>query len=383
MAATQRAIIIGAGIGGLTAAIALRRAGLDVAVYEQAPELHDVGAGITLWANALRALERIDMAGPVRQVGVATTTGAIRAPDGRALVSPPTAALLRRFGTVAVAVHRADLQSTLFDALGAGRVHLGKRCVGYEQGHDRVTTHFADGSTAQGDLLVGADGLHSAVRTQLLGAEPPHYAGYTAWRGVASFAHEHLSPGYGFETWGCGQRFGLVQIGRGRVYWFATHNTPAGGSDGAHGRKHDVQQLFRGWHAPIEALIDATAADAILRNDIYDRDPAPRWGEQRVTLLGDAAHPTTPNLGQGACMAIEDAVALGSDLQQYPPVQALRTYERRRMPRTSEVVLRSRRIGQIGQLHHPLACWFRNRVISLTPNRALLRQAEWALGYEV
>jgi 2-polyprenyl-6-methoxyphenol hydroxylase-like FAD-dependent oxidoreductase len=243
---------------------------------------------------------------------------------------------------------------------------------------------FSDGREVCGAALIGADGIHSTVRAQLHGAREPRYAGYTAWRGVAPFAHPQLPIGVGIDTWGRGQRFGITHIGGGRVYWFATRNTAAGEEDAAGGRKAELLTRFHGWHEPIEAVIEATEGEAILRNDIYDRPPLRHWGTGRVTLLGDAAHPMTPNLGQGACQAIEDAVVLAACLRDGATIpEALRSYESRRIPRTTAVTRRSRLTGWYGQRERPLECWLRDTLMQRLPPGLQRRQLETMIQFSI
>jgi 2-polyprenyl-6-methoxyphenol hydroxylase-like FAD-dependent oxidoreductase len=223
----------------------------------------------------------------------------------------------------------------------------------------------------------------------LFGLEKPRYAGYTAWRAVVEPKEELLPWGTGFESWGSGARFGCAHIGKGRVYWFATTNAPEGGKDGppgnAVGPKAALLRLFGSWHRPIGELIEATGEVAILRTDIYDREPlGERWGKGRVTLLGDAAHPMTPNLGQGACQAVEDAVVLARCLRETgATTDSLRRYERLRSDRAAMVVWRSRRVGRVGQVENPLLCRLRDRALSMIPPKAQLRQLEEVVGLEV
>jgi 2-polyprenyl-6-methoxyphenol hydroxylase-like FAD-dependent oxidoreductase len=207
-----------------------------------------------------------------------------------------------------------------------------------------------------GDLLIGADGLHSAVRAACFGREAPRFGGYTAWRAIARFDIGRLTPG---ETWGRGRRFGQWGMSGGRAYWYATLTVPEGQGDPPQGRKRGLLDLFRGWHAPIEELIEATDEPAILRNDVYDRLPLPRWSVGAVSLVGDAAHPMMPDMGQGACQAIEDAVVLAACLARTGDVAgAPRASMSCRIPRTSRVVRESRRAGTIAQWSNPLACRF-------------------------
>ncbi|MGN6561675.1 MAG: FAD-dependent monooxygenase, partial [Thermomicrobiales bacterium] len=279
-----------------------------------------------------------------------------------------------------IGIHRADLHQILLDALGADIVYLGRECVDLAEQADGVRATFTDGSCAVGAVLIGADGLRSVVRTHLWGAAPPRYAGYTAWRGVTQAS----APAIAGEWWGCGVRFGAVPLNEGRVYWFASVTAPEGGADPPGERKRTLLRRFDGWDVPVLTLIAATGEAAILRNDIYDRAPLPRWGRGRVTLLGDAAHPMTPNLGQGAGQALEDAVVLGACLgASSDPASALRAYEERRRARTAAVVRQSRLFGQLAQSERHPVCWLRDALFRWTPTRLQFRQLRRFAGYRV
>ncbi len=378
----MKAIIVGGGIGGLTGAIALGRAGVEAVVFERAEELREIGAAVTLWANATKALKKLGVYEVVREAGGADLGGEIRSWRGERISEISADQLRSNLGEANLAVHRADLQGTLLAALPRGTVRLGAELVGFDQEGAGVVARFADGSEERGDLLLGADGIHSSVRARLFGRSAPRYAGYTAWRGIADAGNGLLPEEVGLNLWGRGSEFGLAGIGRGRFYWFVTRNAPEGAED-AQGRKREVLDLLGGWYEPARAAVEATAASKILRNDIYDRDPLERWGAGRVTLLGDAAHPMTPNLGQGACQAIEDAVVLGGCLGEGGEVvSSLRLYEARRIPRTANVVRRSRLAGRLLQLENPLLCRLRDAVARRTSARAQLRQLASVARYE-
>lgn len=388
----MRVAVVGAGIGGLTAAIALRRTGAEVTVFERAEELGEIGAGLLLAANAQKAFGELGLRDAVGSLGTPASAGEIRSWRGRVLASVPLAELEERVGTASAAVHRGDLQALLLRELGEGPLRTGSEVEGFEQDGRGVTVRLAGGREERADLLVGADGLRSTVRTRLFGPEEPRYAGYTAWRAVARPDGRLVRWGEGFESWGRGRRFGCAHIGEGRVYWFATANAPEGQRDGLpgspDGAKRKLLGGFRGWHHPVEELVEATEEGAIRRDDIYDREPlGERWGAGRVTLLGDAAHPTTPNLGQGACLAVEDAVSLarclGGVRRADGAASALRRYEELRHRRVAKVVRRSRLLGRVGQFENPLLRVVRDLALRATPPRAYVRQVEGVVGYEV
>lgn len=362
-ASGPRVIIVGGGIGGLSVAIALRRGGHEPVVLERAPRLEAVGAGITLFANAMNALARLGVAEAISAAGCPASRSAILTSDGRELttLSPD---LLQG----AVAIHRADLQDALLGA--AGEVRLGAEVTSVDQDADGVVVHAADGSQERGDLLIGADGMWSLVRASIAPARP-RYAGYTAWRGISPVS---INAGRLSESWGAGERFGLVDIGS-RTYWFATANVPEGEADDPSQRKAQLVRRFTGWHPPIETVLEATPDGAILRNDVYFLDPLRRWSEGRLVLLGDAAHATTPGVGQGAAMAIEDALVLAEQLTASDDLAAgLARYESIRRPRTELVLKLSRRADSAAQLASPIGRRLRNLVVRHIPPRLQARQ---------
>lgn len=379
--ALKNIIIVGAGIGGLCTAITLRKAGFQVSIYEQSPGFDRPGAGITLWANAVKALRILRVEETLSRSLISAME--IRTWKGDVLHRSTMQALEQKLGAPGIAIHRADLHRILLASLPAGIVQTGKALVGFEQSNQNVTAFFSDGSAVQGDLLVGCDGIHSAVRRQIFPDVRLNYAGYAAWRGVVA-----VRAGVSFEltseTWGKGARFGIVPIGGKKIYWFATANLPANRKSSPAERQSELLRRFSGWHAPIEALIQETDPQDILYNDIYDFNPMPRWSSGRVTLLGDAAHATTPNLGQGAGQAIESAVVLARCLAEENQLQAaLSRYEAVRRPRTAWITNQSHRMGQIGQIDHPILCNLRNLAVRLIPSSRLEKILIQAVDYNV
>ncbi|MEV0720447.1 FAD-dependent oxidoreductase [Asanoa sp. NPDC050611] len=358
------AVVVGAGIGGLSAAIGLRRRGWDVTVLERAPRITAVGAGITLLANGVRALDALGVGAAVRAEGQVEASGGLRTPNGRWLTRIDADAMNRVLGTSAIGIHRATLHRVLHDSLPAGTVVTGTE-VGDVAPEGRV-----DGRVV--DLVVAADGINSAVRRRLWpDVPPPAYAGATAWRGVTD--EPWRGPLVVAITWGPGAEFGMVPLGDGRVYWFGSVTSPPKAW-------HDdelaaVRARFGGWHDPIPALMSATTA--ALRDDLYHlATPVPSYVHGRVALLGDAAHAMTPNLGQGANQAIEDAVVLASCCDPAGDLAAgLAAYDAQRRPRSQRVARAAYQMARIGQgLHNPVAVALRNAVIRLTPDNAGLRQ---------
>lgn len=351
----RRAVVVGAGIGGLAAAIALDRIGMDVSVYEQAVELREVGAGLSIWPDALDVLDELGVGEAVRDLAPVEPDAKLYRSDG-AVIASMTSTASRVGGGQPRVIHRAQLHELLRDAWG-GPIGLGKRCSSVEVGQGRATVQFDEGSEAAADLVVGADGLRSRVREALHGEASPRYAGYLAWRAVVAGAGWHLHPG---ETWGAGARFGRARLSENRIYWFATKTMPL---DTPHDIRKTLSSTFAGWHQPIPQLLDATPDEDILENAIFDRPPLPVWGSGVVALLGDAAHPMTPNLGQGACQALLDASALARRITGDDIESCLRSYEAARKAATARLVRRSRLVGKVGQLRSPAAVGIRNAVL--------------------
>lgn len=362
----MRFIIIGSGIGGLTAAIGLRKVGMDVTVYERAPELREVGAGISLWANAIRALDYLGAGDTVRAVSLALDQSEFRADEGRRLQAQFSGKSLETqlgVSPVVAMTHRADLVGALAGLMPQGVARYGFECVGVEQQGDRIAVRFANGHADEADVVIGADGIRSTIRACLFGSQEPRYAGYTCWRGICP-RPAGLKPGYIGEWWGRGRRFGITTLTNDRVYWFATYNAPAG--------RHSadelsvVADLFRDWAEPVPELIATTAPDRLLHNDIVDRPPTRIWSVGRIGLIGDAAHPTTPNFGQGGCQAIEDGVVLARTMAtNRDPARALAAFTAERYKRTAAITNESWRFGKVGQWEGRVSGWLRDRVMGL------------------
>jgi 2-polyprenyl-6-methoxyphenol hydroxylase-like FAD-dependent oxidoreductase len=375
-----KALVAGAGIAGLAAGIGLRRAGHEVQILERSPELREIGAGLMIWPNGARALEALGV--DPRSIAVdKVTLGNSR---GRRLTEMPVHEAFERYGAGVSFVHRADLQAALAKMFGSEGLRFGCDVRGFVQGEDRVEVTLGDGTVATADLLVGADGLRSAVRRQLLGDGDPVYLGSTIWRGLASNEGIALTPGAGINWWGRGSEFLAFHLAGEAIYWAGVTKEPRGEKPGPAGHKQDLLERFGDWAQPVPALIAATDDAAILRNDMYDRPPVRRWSDGRVTLVGDAAHPMTPNQGQGACQALEDGVVLGESLERTTSLAAaLELYERRRLRRANQVVALSRQATRGVQIENALLCAFRDTLMSLLPRRLVVRVQDATLAPDV
>ncbi len=386
---TTRVLIAGAGIGGLTAAVALRQAGLDVHVYEQAAVLREVGAGVAVGPNAVRVLHRLGLADALREVGVASLSWDERDwQSGNILTRVPLAeAAPLRWGAPFYNMHRADLHDALRVAVGDQHITLGARCVSVEQDADTVTIGFADGRQANGDVLIGADGVHSVVRDHVVSPALPTWWRQTAWRGQAPAAvgheaglemrqHVFLGPGMLFVTY-------YVASGR-LVNWIGC--TPSDGwreeSWSARGDRDEALRLFAGWHFQVPALIAGT--EAVFRWAMFDRPPLERWTRGRVTLLGDAAHPMLPFMGQGAAQSIEDGFLLARCLSahRHDPQGAINAYAARRQQRATALQAASRAAGANLQLDDPADVVARNSGMLADPDAHIARY-DWVWGYDI
>ena len=363
------ALIIGGGIAGLTAAVALRQYGIDSRVFEQADDLRktQVGSGLSLGYNVTRAFKHLDLldelTGPAASItGLEFTTN-----KGRHV---GTARALE----LALGILRPALHGVLANSVGTDEVQVGTKLVRFEQDEGGVTAHFADGRTARGDVLIGADGLQSTVRKQLLGDSEPRYRGYCTRRGILQTELAKDGPEYVFL--GIGERFVFYPVGQGYLYWTAATNEPPGGKEDGAEIKRTVLERFQGWPDPIESLVQATDESNTFLSDTQDRDPVERWGEGRVTLLGDAAHPMTWDRGQGASQGIEGAVLLAKQLAQGDdPAAELRAWEAERIPRTKKMVRSSRAIGRLQQSKNPLLRVIHHQAIRIETKPSLFRKA--------
>lgn len=365
--------IIGGGITGLTTALALEKSGFPCQVFEKAPQLNEVGAGIMMQPNAMKVLDWLGIGASIRAAGASLN---------RVEITDKNLAPVRKLNRLSdngdhrtiTSIHRARLQKILSDALPNDRLQLGQAFRDFEVVKNGVKINFQDHST-QADLLLGADGIHSSVRRQMFPRSTTRYSGQTCWRGIVSFSLPQAHTQKGLEAWGQKMRFGFAPISETEVYWYAVARAPQGQAMESERVKQKLSGLFADFHPLIKELIQHTPADKILRNDISDLKRLPSWSQNRVCLIGDAAHATTPNLGQGGGQGVEDAYYLSHFLTQSNSYQEVfATFEKERRNKVDYIVNTSWRFGQLANTS--LGQQLFKLMLKWTPEKMMHRQMD-------
>ena len=389
-----KVIIIGGGIGGLTLARAFLDAGIVVELYEKRTlnEMLSGPGGIFIQTNALRVYKLLwggRMLERLYQQGGTIRKGGFFSKSGKPLyINSPQ---FIREDNLGVCLLRPELQKILYESLPEGTVRPERAFESFEEKGNTIQVSFQDGSSTEGDILVGADGLYSTVRAGLNGKDrldPPIYSGMCCWRGYFNGTGLPFDDQYSWaEFWGRGDRFGYFDVGLGRFSFYAFDNMDAGGKDETEGGAlNALRSRFSGYASPVPDILESLTNQLIYRDDIYDRPPlGQEWGCGRVTLIGDAAHPVLPNIGQGGCMAIEDAFEL---VKQISPSakkdllpSLLRRFEASRCDRVARVYSTSRQVGQLGRVEGAIACFLRDWIYKLTPTKLADQQFKWLFDY--
>lgn len=366
-------LVIGGGIAGLCAAITLQQIGMKVKVYERSTEPSVAGAGIIIAPNALEALNPYRISEEIIRQGHPSDGFYILSNRGQLItqLAVPTG-----YSSL-YSIHRKDLHNILLSALPPNTVEWGKQFLQLEQKDNHVRVEFSDGSQAVGDLVVAADGIHSNIRKQFFKKDIYRYAGYTCWRGVVSvdglpgLSHRFI------ETWGTRGRFGIVPLPKNIVYWYALINARQSDLSIANFSTKDLHRLFQDYHEPIPSLLLKTTSHDIIHRDIVDIAPMERFYSDRVVFIGDAAHAITPNMGQGACQAIEDARILAECLRiQSNYQEAFADYDSRRRKRIEHISKQSWKAGKIAQSESFLFTSIRNQLMKHAPKRIYRNQAQ-------
>ena len=344
----KKGIIIGAGIGGLTTALALMRKGIDVTVFEQANEIQEVGAGIWVAPNGLNVYDALGIATDIVKAG--KTLDKINVVDikGKPISTIDSAKIKAKHAFATVAIHRATLQSILASYIPADKIMLNKKFSSYQQSENSIIAQFEDGTIAEADFLINAEGIKSKAREQIHTGIPLRYAGQTCWRFVTEL--DLPESGNMYEIWSNkkGLRVGYSKINDRQVYVYITNFEKSGGKDNVKTIREDLLNVCDAFPPIVKQLILSTNEKSILRNDIFDFKPIKKWTDRRMALIGDAAHATTPNLGQGACQAIEDAFVIAQELSLNPDIEtALKKYEEKRMKKATYITNTSWQFGKI------------------------------------
>lgn len=367
--------IIGGGIAGLTLALAFEKKGIDYHLYEKAEALAPVGAGIWLAPNALQVLEWLGILKHIQKAGNKIERVTIANAQLRTIHDVEMSSIRDLFGYTTVAIHRADLQAQLLQAIPKHKISLGKAFAHYHKNEEgQLRIYFKDQSVAEAQYLIGADGIHSAVRQQLFPKSVLRYAGQCCWRGIAPLSLEASYQHQGVECWGGQHRIGWSPIGTKSVYWFAVSQQAAGIRSNLSTTKDLLLKRYQHFHPLVQQIISATTDHQIIQNDIYDLQTIPKWYSDKACLIGDAAHATTPNMGQGGAQAIEDVYSLVPLLQKQEPKQAFALFQQNRQQKVNKVVRRSWQTGKMA--HWQRGKGLRNLVLSALPKSLMLKQVK-------
>ena len=373
----MRVIVVGAGLCGLGTAIALDRVGIDAVVLERRPDVTAEGAAITVWNNGLQALARLRLRTDAASIMEPIQVLNLITWKGKRVGAVPVARFANQFGAGAAMVYRPELAALLAENLRPGQIEFRAEVVSIESTADAVTAVLADGRRVEGDLLIGADGIHALTRKLFAPAELV-YCGHAAWRGTTTFEHPFFPPGQSFSVLGTGAYFVAHHLPDGRFYWIGTRATASPQRVPRAQWKSAAREWFGRWIEPVRALIDATPESGLLLNDIYSCRTANFAVGPRHVLLGDAAHASAPQLGQGACIAFEDAVVLADCLRQEPWTRAGHRFVRLRQDRAQRIVTKSQAVADLYHRKAPASAWLRNLSLRLAPASFRLNKAGWA-----
>lgn len=365
--------IIGAGIGGLTLAIALKQKGFTINVFEQAEQLKEVGAGIVLANNAMQVYDKLGMRATLEEQGNVIKAFYLATPDLKPMAGATLQPFEEKYGVKNIAIHRGTLQKELAKHLTSEQLHTGYALDQINRGEDDYQLQFKNGKMVHSTWMVGADGIHSKARQAIFPESQIRTTNQICWRGVANYelpdAHQHQLT----EAWGKGERFGFVKIAPKMVYWFAVKSFRTGKEEMG---SESLTNYFNYFDPMVCELIEATPTDQIHAARLTDLKPMKQWYKGGICLLGDAAHAMTPNMGQGAGQSIEDAYILSQCLGLFNPREAFERYQALRLEKVTQIINRSWQIGKIAHLSNPVAVFLRNNLLKLTPDSVNTKQTE-------
>ncbi len=372
--------IIGAGIGGLTTAIALKQNGFDVEIFESTSQFRKAGSGINLAINAMQIYKKLGVYDDILNAGSYTRSMIVTNQNLDVISKIDLVEAEKKYNAKTVAIHRTTLHEILLKKLGDTPIYLGKRLSNLKESENKVHLSFDDGTDYVSDIVLGADGIHSAVRKSILGNCELRIAKQVCWRGITKVNIDAKYQSELNEMWGSGKRFGFVHIDKETVYWFALANYK---NDFKNEFKDvNLPDLFSGFNPIVSKIIGSTDKNDILTNEMIDLKPISSWSKGRICLLGDAAHATTPNLGQGACQAIESAFVLAKCLSDMDYSLAFKQYEKIRKQTAVEVVNTSWRLGKIAHIDNKLGIKLRNSLMKIVPQKMVQKQGTAMLGID-
>lgn len=372
----KKITIIGAGIGGLTTALALKQIGFQVTVYEGAAEIKPVGAGIMIANNAMQVFKKLGIHTKIANVGHKITNIKLTDANFDIISSLELDKFEDKYGVFNVAIHRADLLKVLSEEVGLQNIILSKRLTNIKKEEKTFQLIFEDGTVVNSDIVIGADGIRSIVREQLFMSGRIRDTKQRCWRGVKEFDLHSKYNYQAYEAWGKGKRFGFSKTSDDKIYWFAVINEELM-------KNVDLIELFKEFHPDVLKMISETPKDNIIFNDIIDLKPIPRWHDGKACLIGDAAHATTPNMGQGACQAIEDAYVITKLFEQGKSAEEVFTqYEKIRIKKARSIVNRSWTLGKTAHYKNPILIWLRNRLMKMIPYSFINKQLDKIFNIE-
>lgn len=362
---SESVAIVGAGIAGLTAAIMLEKLGFEVRVFESAEEIRGIGAGMGLASNAIKAFEYLNLDREVISICNHLKDFEISDAKGKIIISADTKRIKQSYNTDNFAVHRADLHKLLLSKIHPEKIETKKKLVDLRILNEKVEIEFKDGKVGEFDFVIGSDGVNSRIRQLFHPKSKPRYAGYWCWRGVVENPNENLNKS--IETWGENGRFGITPLTENRIYWYACIGSNLKDGVPEFGLK-ELKGQFKNYHQRIPEILNLTSKKDLISNPIVDIKPISRYHFDRVLLLGDAAHATTPNMGQGACMAIEDVAVLQDELRKNDWQTACANFEKRRLKRTHYIIRTSKLAGKFAQVENQFLISTRNYLLRNLPD---------------
>ncbi|MCS3528882.1 FAD-dependent monooxygenase [Chryseobacterium sp. JUb7] len=367
--------IIGAGIGGLTLGNILKQYNIDFTVYESAPEIKPVGSGIMMAINAMQVFDTLGLKEKIEKAGNKIHGISITDENLKLISKTNVLELEKKYNSCNVAIHRADLQRILAEKIGFENIKLNHSLKEIKK-QENYLLQFENGNEVESKIIFGADGIHSKIRNQIFKTGEIRHTQQMCWRGLVDFDLPEKFYQEAIETWGKGKRFGFVRMTDRKIYWYAVINK------GRHKRYHSLSENFQGFHPLIIEIIESTLEENIIFNDIIDLSPIPTWHTQNLCLIGDAAHATTPNLGQGACQAIEDSYIIGKLLGDNKDFNTIfKEFQQIRKKKVDHVVDTSWKLGKFSQWEKGTR--LRNLMMRLVPESIHQKMVEKVIKLEI